>query len=73
MSDMGRFRKLTMFVLFYLCLFQVNVNMLNVNYLLETKKETKNSAAPVAFKPETLAVPKELVAGRSVELTFQLV
>ena len=47
--------------------------MLNVNYLLETKKETKNSAAPVVFKPETLAVPKELVAGRSVELTFQLV
>jgi len=31
--------------------------MLNVNYLLEIKIETKNSAALVGFEPETLAVP----------------
>jgi len=30
--------------------------MINVNYLLEIKIETKSSATPVGFEPETLAV-----------------
>ena len=47
--------------------------MLNVNYLLQIKIETKNTAAPVAIEPETLAVPKQLVAHLTVELPFHLV
>jgi len=33
MSNIGRFQILTMFVLFYLCLLYINLNMLTVNYL----------------------------------------
>jgi len=47
--------------------------MLNVNYLIEIKMETKNSAPTVGFEPETLAVPKQLIAGCTIELTIQLV
>ena len=32
-------RQLTVFVLFYLCLLKINLNMLNVHYLLEIKNE----------------------------------
>jgi len=57
-----RFRKLTMFVLICLCLFQINLNLFNVNYLLDIKIETKNLAPTVGFEPETFAVPNQLIA-----------
>ena len=42
--------------------------MLNVNYLLEIKIETKNSAHTVGFEPKT-----QLIARCTVQLTIQLV
>jgi len=47
--------------------------MLNVNYLLEIKIETKNSAHTVGFEPKTLAVLNQLIARCTVQLTIQLV
>jgi len=47
--------------------------MLNVNFLLEIKIKTKNSAPPVGFEPETLVVPNQLIARCTVEIIIQLV
>jgi len=41
--------------------------MLNVNYLLEIKIETKNLSSTVGFELETLAVPNQLIARCTAE------
>jgi len=47
--------------------------MLNVNYLLEIKIETKNSATTVGIEPETLVVPGQYIARCTLQLTMQLI